>query len=169
MSDFKAWQDQAKPFKATVDVCADGELVAELDAAWARLEKEKEGQLEPPSELEAHVAALSKKVEEKTRTFVFQSIGRREWRKLSSEHPPTDEQKALEPELDHNPDTFPPAALAASCSEPRLTDEDAQWLCDVLPDGEFFRIWSAVLSANLIGGDAKKAVATAAAVLSEKK
>lgn len=169
MSDFDAWKAQAKPFTASVDVCADGQLVAELDAASQRLEEESRGRLEAPKELEAHVAALSKKVEAKTRTFVFRSIGRREWRKLSSEHPPTDEQKDQEPELDHNPDTFPPAAIAASCMEPKLTLDDAAWLCDELPDGEFFRIWQAVLSANLIGGDAKKAVATAAAVLSERK
>lgn len=169
MSDFASWKAQAKPFQASVDVCSDGQLVAELDSARDQLEEAKRGMLEAPKELESHVAALSKKVESKTRTFTFRSIGRREWRKLSSEHPPSDEQRALEPDLDHNPDTFPPAAIAASCIEPKLTLDDAAWLCDELPDGEFWRIWQAVLSANLIGGDAKKAVATAAAVLSEKK
>lgn len=166
MGELKEWRENAKPYTASIDVCADGQLVAELEAAQRRLEEESAGMLEAPKELETHVQALAKKVQELTRTFVFQSIGRREWRKLKSEHPPTEEQAAAE--FDHNPETFPAEAFLRSCISPKLTREDAEWLAD-LPEGEFMGVWGALLKANLIGGDAKKAVATAAVASSEKR
>lgn len=169
MDDLKAWREQAKPYSASVDICPDMELVAELERAEREVEERRaEKMIEIPAELEAHVQALAKSVESKMRTFTFQSIGRRNWRKLISEHPPTAEQREQDPELDHNPDTFPAAAFEASCIEPKLSTEDAEWLTD-LPEGEFMRLWGACLKANLIGGDAKKAVATAAAAHSAKK
>lgn len=167
MSELQEWREKAKPYRASVDVCVDGELVAELEAAQARLKEESEGMLAANEELEAHVLAVAKEVEARTRTFTFESIGRLAWRKLKSEHPPTEEQAAEE--FDHNPETFPVEAFLASCIEPKLSREDAEWLCHDLPEGEFLRLWGALLKANLIGGDAKKAVATAVAGSSEKK
>lgn len=169
MGDLKEFREQAKPFTASVDVCADGALVAELEEARAELEAQHQGMLQAPKELEARVEKLAKEVDKKTRTFVFQSIGRRAWRKMLSEHPPTKEHLAMEPELDFNPDTFPAVAFRRSCISPELTQDDAEWLAGDLPEGEFTRVWGALLRANVVGGDAKKAVATAAAALSEKK
>ena len=170
MGDLKEWRGKVKPYTAAVDICADGALVAELEAAERRLEEERQnGMLEVPKELEAHVQKLAKKVAAETRTFTFQSIGRRAWRALMSDHPPTDQQREQEPDLDHNPETFPVAAILASCVEPRLSQEDAEWLADELPEGEFLRVWGALLRANVVGGDAKKAVATAEAVSSAKR
>src|SRR5438105_4109088 len=61
-------------------------------------------------ELQADVAASAV-------AFTFQAVGRRAYAKLLTEHPPTDEQKqdaeSKQIGLSYNPDTFPPALLAA--------------------------------------------------------
>lgn len=162
------WQKDATPSNETVRVCFDRSLISELEEAQAALKAAKKGMLEAPAELENHVQELAKKVEGKTREFVFSSIGRRAWRKLLSEHPPTDEQKdtikdAFGNSIDNNPETFPVAAMVATCSSPGLTQDEAQWIADELPEAVYLRFWSAVLAANVHGGDEKKAVATAAA------
>lgn len=172
------WKTEASPSTQTVEVCFDRTLVSELEEAQARLQAAKKtagGMLEAPAELENHVAELAKKVEEKTRTFIFSSIGRRAWRKLLSEHPPTDEQKENTPpdvfgnRIDNNPETFPVAAMVATCTSPGLTQEEAQWIADELPEAVYMRFWNAVLQANVLGGDEKKAVATAAAPVSDER
>lgn len=159
------WQEEATPYVDKVHVCFDRALVAELEEAQARLAQESKGQLESPPELENHVAELSKKVEAKTRTFVFSSIGKGAWRKLLADHPPTEAQLKADPSLDNNPETFPQAAMVACCTEPGMTVEQANWIATELPEMVFLRFWNAVLRCNVLGGDEKKAV-TAAAHLS---
>jgi hypothetical protein len=67
-------------------------------------------------------------------------------------HPPTAEQREqFGAILDHNPETFPAAALAASCVEPGLSPEQAKWIVDELPVGVVDRIWATCLSANVTG------------------
>jgi hypothetical protein len=167
VSDFDSWKAQATPYSRDVEVCADGDLVARLEDLERQREERSRGMLEAPTDLDEQIQALAEEVQSKTLKLTFRSIGRLRWRKLISEHPPTVEQKEQDEGLDHNPETFPPVAFSASCDA--LTEEQARWLCDNLPEGEFFRLWGACLAANLIGGDAKKAVATAAAARSEKK
>ena len=163
------WQKDASPSIQKVEVCFDRQLVSELEEAQARLVAESKGKLEPPTELENHVSELGKQVEAKTRTFVFASIGRRKWRELLGEHPPTKEQLKEDPNLDNNPETFPQAAMVACCTDPGLTTEEADWIAAELPEMVFLRFWNAVLKANVLGGDEKKAVATAAAPRSVRR
>lgn len=157
------WQKDASPHSKKVEVCFDRALVAELEEAEAALKEASRGMLEPPPDLENHVAELAKQVQAKTREFTFTGIGRRKWRELLSEHPPTEEQLEKMGRMDHNPETFPVAAMVATCTSPGLTEKEAQWLADEMPEGVFDRLWAAVLSTNLLGGDEKKAVATAVA------
>lgn len=68
-------------------------------------------------------------VVEATSHIVFHSLGRPAYDALLSEHPPTKEQKeALGLDLDHNPQTFPLALIAACAAEPRLTVEQIEEL-----------------------------------------
>lgn len=164
--DFEEWKKEATPHHESVPLCFDRELLAELEEAEAA-RAEYAGMLQAPAELQERIADLSKEVEKKTRVLTFRSIGRRKWRELLAEHPPTKQQGALG--ADHNPETFPPAAMAATCSEPGLSLEQATWIFEELPTGVVDRVWAAVLGANLIGGDEKKAVATAVPPASEKK
>lgn len=170
MSDtFESWQQDATPHTVSEEVCFDRALVGELERAEAELARHR-GMLEPPPELAARVEELAAAVTEKTRTLVFTSIGRTAWRELLSGHPPTDEQREqLGRGLDHNPESFPFAAIAAACSEPGLTPEQAKWLSDNLPISVFERIWGACLTANVGGGDEKKALSTAAALRIARK
>lgn len=170
MSEVDSWLSETSPHTVTEHVCFDRSLVGELEEAQDQLTRQSRGMLEPPAELVERVESLKSKVQEKTRKFVFVSIGRTSWRKLLSENPPTQEQlDEFGRGLDHNPEEFPFAALAATCKEPGLTVDQAKKLADVLPVGVFDRLWGACLSANVMGGDEKKAVGTAAPLLSVKK
>lgn len=155
MDTFESWKAEASRLRTFEDVCFDRALLFELEQAEADAKKEP-GMLDsggPP------VQELRDEIKAKTRRFVFESIGKRAWRDLLAEHPPTKEQRAsLGMALDHNPDTFPPAAMAATCVEPGMTAEQAQWFYDEFPIGVVERVWNAVLLANVIGGDEKKVV-----------
>lgn len=159
-SSFDDWKAEATPDRKQVRVCLDRALLADLEAAEQALEEipagpgmlsgDAEGE-----EVKARVEELRAAVRAKSRTMMFESIGRKRWRDLIAQHPPTDEQRKsmgeLGQRLDHNPETFPATAIAASCVEPELTIEDARWLVDQLPLGVVDRIWAACLSANVTG------------------
>lgn len=121
----------------------------------------------PTGELANRVAQLEKAVREKTRELIFESIGRRAWKRMVADHPPTDESE--DKLAGYNIETFLPQALAASCASPGLTLEQADWIMADLPDGVVGRIVEACLRANLEGGDVKKASATAAVALSRSR
>lgn len=153
-----------KPARATARVGFRQDLWDE----HARLEAElvealQDDSLDSPAAVVAErVKALEAEIEEGEAAFTVQSIGRQAWTKLLGEHPPTDEHKALG--SDHNPETFPPAALAASAVEPKLSVETAQAMFDELNIAQWNRLWNAVLTANIGGGDGpKSALATAVA------
>lgn len=169
MSDaFSEWQQEASKDRTSVQVCLDRALVSELEDATAELRKAQgDGMLDGAAELQERVDALRSEVEAKTRTLTFESIGRREWRKLLAEHPPTEQQKR--DGADHNPETFPQAAIAASCIEPGLTTEQAEWLAAELPLMKFEEVWATCLAVNIKGADEKKAVASASLRLTEKR
>lgn len=170
MSEIQSWLDETSAHTVTEYVCFDRALVGELEESQDQLTRQSRGMLEPPAELVQQVEDLKKRVAEKTRKFVFVSIGRTAWRNLLSENPPTQAQvDELGRGLDHNPEEFPFEALAATCKEPKLTAEDAKKLSDVLPVGVFDRLWAACLAANVKGGDEKKAVGTVALLRSVKK
>lgn len=57
-------------------------------------------------------------------TFLFRSIGAREWELLVSKHKPTNAQRAEG--MAFNTDTFPPALLSRVCVDPAMSEED--WL-----------------------------------------
>jgi hypothetical protein len=61
--------------------------------------------------------------------------------------------------LDHNPDTFPVAAIAACASDPVLTEEQAQRIHDTVRLGDWERIWATVRSLNTDQAAAPKSVA----------
>lgn len=76
------------------------------------------------------------------RVFEFAGIGREAWEQMVDDHQPTDEQQdehkqeqidantpaLLVTSLRWNPDSFPPALIAASCIDPVITLEQAEHL-----------------------------------------
>lgn len=74
--------------------------------------------------------------------FVFRSMGREAFEDLVSAHKPTRKQKddyrqeliargvPANEELPYDPDTFPPALIAACLASPKLTEDEAKELWD---------------------------------------
>jgi hypothetical protein len=155
----KLWAKRTKD-RGDVRVCFDRALLYELEELEGRLadaKRDADGMLgSQVPELTTQRDELRRKAKDSSTRFVFESIGRRRWRDLMAEHPPTDEQiqeaKKYDQDLDFNPETFPAAAMAAACVEPGISVEQAQEMMDELPEGVGNRIWVACLRANVTGG-----------------
>jgi hypothetical protein len=103
-------------------------------------------------DLEAEIEAV--KVE-----FKFRSIGHRAWADLMAAHPPTKEQLKALGRIDHNPETFPLAAISASCADPVMSVEDVGRLERVLNDTQFNLLLVRCVEANTGGLDTPKSAA----------
>ena len=106
---------------------------------------------------------LERRIDEQTRTYSFRAVSRRRWRALMAEHPPTKEHR--DQGADFNPETFPVAAIAACCVEPKLTPDEVQALEDdpEFSTGDFEMLWNGCLAANLgvVNDTPKSVLATA--------
>lgn len=151
------------PVEATVSILFDARLLAEhadLEGRLAGIRKSDVGGLagsDEAHELADELAVLEARMDAASAPFTFRSIGRQAWRRLIGEHPPTREQARQG--LDHNPDTFPVAAIAASCVAPEITVADVERLEAALNYAQFDKLWAGCLEANLGGGATPKSVA----------
>jgi hypothetical protein len=133
-------------------------LRAEFDQA-VRDDTQLNRNPEAPALAEA-IAAVEQRLIDERALFVFEQIGRAAWLALIGEHPPRPED--TEQGLDHNPETFPIAALVASCVEvhnpdlDRLDDESARFLAAELNIAEWRKLWNGCLIANLGTADDPK-------------
>jgi hypothetical protein len=82
---------------------------ATLKALLSKKPREKEVTLTLPGESEPV-------------TFLFRSIGARDWESLVAKHPPTTAQRAEGQPF--NTDTFPPALLSRVCVDPDISEDD---------------------------------------------
>lgn len=158
---------QATPRTVTVPVCARGDLVDAHD----KIERQLAGQRQPNSgslagsaapdltDLARELQDLEAEIEANTVTYTVRSIGKRAWSDLKRQHPPTREEAKRG--IDANMDTFPPVAIAACC-DPEITVEQSEQLTQVLPEGEWNKLWAAVLGVNLGVLDTPKSAAAAA-------
>lgn len=126
-----------RPATKTVEVVLDPALAVELrDAEAAHAEAERALAVRPAdTDLQAAAWAAAEEVEVLRARAVdedavvavrFRSIGRVAWDDLLDRHPPTDEQTAEAKKaglgaLNFNSDTYPPAVVAASLDDPKLT------------------------------------------------
>jgi len=167
------WLDESTPDRREVVVCFDRRLVSELVQAKEELEAIENDDARPEPmlgdgvlDVRSRIDELSSRVLGKSRTFVFEGLGWGAWRDLMAKHPPAEEQSSVFRQavqlgfmphavenVTYNAETFIPAALAASCIEPGMTKHEASTLLRKAPPGVIERIWSAVLDANLSGGD----------------
>lgn len=104
----------------------------------------------------AQLTELEAEIDAAKRDFVFRRVGKKAWADLLAAHPPTKEQRSANPRIDNNPETFPLAAIAASCTSPRMTVEQAQKFEEILDLTQFQQIYQACLDANIGGGDSPK-------------
>lgn len=131
-------------------------LDAELQAAVAAALDEVTS--ETRDTLATQLAELEAQIEAAQREFTFRALGRRAWADLMAKHPPTKDQLKANPRLDHNPETFPFAAIAASCVAPALTVDHVKALDERLNVSEFDKLWVTTLEANVGADDRPKSL-----------
>lgn len=132
----------------------DAELVAELHAD----NEENRDPLGPA--LAERLVEFEAEIEAAKRPFRFRAIGKRAWADLLAEHPPTKEQlAATNGRIDHNPETLPIVAIAASCVDPPMTVEQVGKLEQALNLAQFEKLWAGCLDANVGSADSPKSFA----------
>lgn len=162
---FEDIKAKAKPREARARILLNGDLLEEHARLEAQLVgADDDGLAQSPDRraVAARILEVQRKIEEAEDEFAFRSVGTSAWYALMSKHPPTAEDKAINPRADHNARTFPPAAIASSCVEPELTADDAQWLMDHAPLSEWRKLWDACLDVNLGASDRPKSLIASA-------
>jgi len=108
-------QKKKKAVTKTVAIQIDGEIANEIAALRSLHSAARDA--------DRLSNKLLKKSQKSIVVFTFKSIGRFNYDKLVSEHPPTKEQKA--DGADFNAETFPPTLVAAACSDPEISLEES--------------------------------------------
>lgn len=121
--DLDAWLDSGVVRADSVKICLRADLIAhhtqldiELNGAKTATERQR---------LAKRITKLETEIEAAQQEFKFEAIDPRAYADLRRAHLPTTSQLVGDPQLDHNPDTFPPALVAASCVDPELSFDDA--------------------------------------------
>jgi hypothetical protein len=83
------------------------------------------------------------------------AIGSSEYDALLAEYPPTAKQKKDDPNTPYNPETFPPALIAACAAEPTMTVEQAEeiWKSEHWSRGELTTLFFGCMEVNARGLD----------------
>jgi hypothetical protein len=144
--DVDDWLDNYQPHTAEARICtrfdlADQHAKLELDLASATSDSRRRTLARKIVKLEADIEAVEK-------VFTFSDIGG-QWLDLIGRHPPTKDQLAADRNLDHNPETFPVAVMAASSAAPKLTVDQVKRLREKLQFIQWQKLWAATLEANL--------------------
>ncbi len=143
----------AQPRTDKVRICARGDLVAAHAEAVAALQSVMGGDdsLEgaDTTDAAAAVVAVEEEMEAATVTFTVASVSRHRWANLLAKHPPSAQDRRAG--HDHDPEQFPVAAVAECVTDPDLSPLQAKQLADVLPPGEWNKLWIAALTLNITG------------------
>jgi hypothetical protein len=155
-----SWKDALAGASARVrraKLCLDGELLAEIERlteelSLVQLADQAENRKPQAPALAQRIVELTEQAQASETEFVFQPLGRRPWRDLVAEHPPTDEQKAAGAE--YNTDTLPIVAMGRSCIAPADASEESFAELEDDPtinDAQWDRLWFACWAANTGG------------------
>jgi phage tail protein X len=153
--DVDAWLDDYQPRTVEIRVCTRYDLLDQ----HAKLEGQLVGETTDARRkmLARKIVKLETEIEAVEKVFTFEDIGGR-WMDLIGKHPPTEAQLKADRNLDHNPETFPVAAVATSSSHPKLTEDQVAKLRRKLQHAQWQKVWSAVLEANLGMAEAPKSL-----------
>ena len=136
-------------------VARHAELEAELAAAIAR-DATSNAKDQAPG-IAQQITDLQDEMEAAKVEFKFANIGKKAWADLLAQHPPKKEHKELR--ADHNPETFPIAAIAASCRTPEMDEAAVRRLEAAMTDAQFTSLWKACIDANMGGVESPKSMA----------
>ena len=154
----------------SVSICIDNDAVSEHERLERELVDAREedrvnrGRLDytpRAPQVAQRIVDVEALMDEATVEFVFAEVGQRRWSELLKSHPPTKEQRA-EGARNFNPETFPVAAMAASCVQPEgATEEHFQRAFDEW-GGQFNLLWTTCMEANVgvSGGKARSRLAS---------
>lgn len=109
-----------------------------------------------PAELAARISELESEMEGSTFEFTFEAMSSQQFLNLKARHRPRKQDR--EHQLDFNLDTFPAALFAACAVDPEMSLEQAEALVAKLSDGQFAKMWNAVLVLNIGDDSAPKSV-----------
>lgn len=159
--------EASTPRTQTVSIPVRGDLVAkqhELEEELRKVIKEGERSGDADSlgsssgakaaKLAEEIRLVEEEANKFTFDFNFKSIGLKAWSDLEANHPPTVKQKeearkAKTSAPGWNPETFPFAAIAASCFEPDLTVDDVKKIYEKWNFPDFQKLFMACLDANM--------------------
>jgi hypothetical protein len=144
--------DEITPATETVRICTRGDLVDQLrrlEQELADAQRDDDRHNRPPKapKIAKQIEALEAEARGSERGLTLQAIGAAAWSDLLAKHPPTKQQRDQYPGLDHNPETFPYAAVAASLGEP--DDSGVRKLVERISQGQWSRLWGACLAVNV--------------------
>ena len=153
------------PNETVAKVCFDGQLTATIEQAeieLAGMATDDAGR----AALAARIVAMTEELRSKERSFLIRAVGDLAWSNLLGQHAPGDEDLVY----GYNHQTFPQAALAACCAEPKLTLEQAAKIRSSLAPSQWRRLWVAIRLVNDMGdGLGKSASDLAVTLASETK
>lgn len=156
------------PPELGVPLCLRGDLVASIEDAKSQIhaaiardkvdaDNRGAGELSEAERILARARELEEEARRQSHVFTFRGIGDRAWSDLIAKHPPTKKQRD-ELDVDHNPETFPTAAVAATLvkvtspdgtvDERQLTDANVRGLRNRLTLGQWGQLWSGCLRVN---------------------
>lgn len=187
-NDLDQWLDEATPDEVTVRVPLNRRLVAEYrrisdELLETRAETSGQSTLDGGDdrmvELSEQLVAVQAEVDASARPFTFRCIEREQRRQLAADHPASDvqrkEQEAANRDLRPedrvqvsamvDPETYLPALMAASCSQPGMSVEQAVKLREFLPDEAWNELAGAVHQVNIEGTSIPKYERSIAAML----
>lgn len=168
---------ETTPPEAAAQVCLRGDLVAAKEAAEQALLDLRRAHPDPTIEEAGVIHDAAMEVQRREAecaaaavTFRFRGIGRKPHSDLVAKYPPTADQQAEASDQGvryaWNPETFPPALVAASCIEPAgITLQAAQRIAEQWTDGQWAMLWRACVAANEGTADPGPKSAIASAVL----
>lgn len=150
-----------KPWRI-VDIHGDLDAVNDLTAAEKALgDAELRARTDPThgaevTKAKAEVDKARRRVEETTMQLLVAGIGKHAKEELVNLHPPRDEdhQSARDStgnenaRAEYNLDTYPPALIAASLVEPKLSADEVAQLLAGWTDGEYLTLWMAAIQVN---------------------
>lgn len=136
------------PAERTVKVCLRGDLPEQVEEAKKRwleavVHDENHNEASTAAPIVAEIEALEAEAEAATVAFRLVAVGARAWRALVAAHEPAPDEEFI-----WDPVTFPPAALAATCADPVMTEDQAGELADHLSNGQWMKLWAGVFAAN---------------------
>lgn len=149
--DFKEIQARKKPNTRTVWVLLEPDLLID----FARLTREhkvaetldeKSNDRDTAPAIDLRLADLREEIERETVPFVFRALRRKDYRKLLSDHPASDEDAAEG--FDFDPETLGPELISRSAIEPEMTLSEVNELWDEWDDATVTELYSGALLVN---------------------